>query len=470
MLWLYLHFPQLQLDGLLVQDDQLVPTIIVSGRNNMVMQLNASAHKLGVKRGMGLGAASSMSASLNVYEFKASYEQKRLLELAQWLYLDTAEIHLSKPCGLLIKVSNMLSLHTDLAHYWRIIKARLVTQNVQYHFSFGYSPLAAQLLAQSGFNRLCDDRVQLATELGKLPISSLLLSERQTLQLNRVGIHTVQALFGIPLVELGRRFDNELVQYVGRLQGKLHHPVEFYQPPEVFEREITLLYELENLDYLIKPLFKLLKQLEVFLRLRDKLTSSIALVLMQRDIEPLCLTIGCAHGEYRAQKWLDLCQLVLARTQLLAPLQAVALKVDKFCEPQAHSEDLFSERIGTMTRAGLLSMLQAKLGEESVFGIQTTPDARPEYASVRSEPALHAAPAKPPEHTAPLLRPNLLFNEIQPLNDKVILLQGPERISTGWWDGDDIERDYFVAQDRQFRQLWVFRDRQKRWFIHGVFS
>ena len=189
MLWLYLHFPQLQLDGLLAQDDQLAPTIIVSGSNNTVVQLDVSAHELGVKQGMGLGAASSMSTSLNVYEFKSSYEQKRLLELAQWLYLDTAEIHISTPCGLLLKVSNMLSLHTDLAHYWQLIKTRLETQNVQYHYSFGYSPLAAQLLAQSGFNRLCDDRVQLATELGKLPISSLSLSERQKQQNNLVQCH-----------------------------------------------------------------------------------------------------------------------------------------------------------------------------------------------------------------------------------------------------------------------------------------
>ena len=35
---------------------------------------------------------------------------------------------------------------------------------------------------------------------------------------------------------------------------------------------------------------------------------------------------------------------------------------------------------------------------------------------------------------------------------------GPERIESGWWDGADVARDYYLARDAQGARQWVFRD------------
>ena len=52
------------------------------------------------------------------------------------------------------------------------------------------------------------------------------------------------------------------------------------------------------------------------------------------------------------------------------------------------------------------------------------------------------------------------------------LLEGPERIETGWWDGDDVERDYFVARNPAGSLLWIYRERRvpAMWYLHGLFS
>jgi len=50
------------------------------------------------------------------------------------------------------------------------------------------------------------------------------------------------------------------------------------------------------------------------------------------------------------------------------------------------------------------------------------------------------------------------------------LLSGPERIESGWWDGGEIGRDYFVGSDAQGGELWLYRDRGGQWFVHGIFS
>jgi protein ImuB len=52
------------------------------------------------------------------------------------------------------------------------------------------------------------------------------------------------------------------------------------------------------------------------------------------------------------------------------------------------------------------------------------------------------------------------------------LLCGPERIETGWWDGREVTRDYFVARDAQGVRLWIYRERRapKNWYVHGLFG
>jgi protein ImuB len=52
------------------------------------------------------------------------------------------------------------------------------------------------------------------------------------------------------------------------------------------------------------------------------------------------------------------------------------------------------------------------------------------------------------------------------------LIAGPERIESGWWDGGDVRRDYYVAHASSGLRLWVYRSREPGggWWLHGVFG
>lgn len=70
-------------------------------------------------------------------------------------------------------------------------------------------------------------------------------------------------------------------------------------------------------------------------------------------------------------------------------------------------------------------------------------------------------------------RPVWLFSDPDPVRrDRYQLLRGPERIESGWWDGHDVQRDYFVAADTNGARHWLFRERQPphRWYLHGLFG
>ena len=47
----------------------------------------------------------------------------------------------------------------------------------------------------------------------------------------------------------------------------------------------------------------------------------------------------------------------------------------------------------------------------------------------------------------------------------------PERLETGWWDGQRVARDYWIAEGESGRRYWIYQDRGSgEWFLHGWFD
>ena len=97
-------------------------------------------------------------------------------------------------------------------------------------------------------------------------------------------------------------------------------------------------------------------------------------------------------------------------------------------------------------------------------------DHRPERASAHADsPQAIESRATPP-------RPLWLLDPPRPAPADLTLIQGPERIETGWWDGASVRRDYFRALDTQGRQLWVYRRLEPPasgapvYYLHGLFG
>jgi protein ImuB len=115
--------------------------------------------------------------------------------------------------------------------------------------------------------------------------------------------------------------------------------------------------------------------------------------------------------------------------------------------------------------------VRARLGDQAVQSLRPQADHRPERA-------WRTWPAKPARltsssssthrggHDAPL-RPCALLPSPRALTAPPHLLSGPERIESGWWDGAEVLRDYYIAQVQGAR-AWVFQDlSQGGWYLHG---
>lgn len=464
-LWLYLHFYQLQLDKLFVTDNSQA-VAIVDPRQHQIVQRNEQASQHGIEVGMGLATAALLHQDIQVIAYNNEQEQQALQEIASWLYLSTSDISLYPPQGLLLRVHPMLMMYQGLDNYWLAIEQQLARLNIHYHYASGPSPLAARMLAINAHNQLCADKQQAMQILYEYPLSRSELAAKQQEKLARVGIRTLQDLIRLPLADIARRFDIDLVNYIGRLRGELQHPQTFYLPPARFEQQLPLLYEIEQTQYLQRPLQHLFTQLEQFLRWRDCYCTELELQLIQRDNAPVILSVHSAQGDYLAATWQKLTALRLENIQLTAPVTDLKLKALHITSKGSEVSDLFDGRQGVMRPLQLLSLLQAKLGREAVSSPAVADDFRPERACTYL-PALQQADLPAQLHSQ---RPILLLPKPQPLTDKVQVMYGPERICSGWWDEQPILRDYFIARSPDGRWCWIYRQADQRWFLQGYFA
>ena len=72
----------------------------------------------------------------------------------------------------------------------------------------------------------------------------------------------------------------------------------------------------------------------------------------------------------------------------------------------------------------------------------------------------------------PRLRPLWLLRRAQPLAGIAAVLAGPERIESGWWDGGDVRRDYYVVRLDSGQRAWAFHATgdDGGWMLHGWFA
>ena len=119
--------------------------------------------------------------------------------------------------------------------------------------------------------------------------------------------------------------------------------------------------------------------------------------------------------------------------------------------------------------------MRARLGTEAVCGIAGRAEHRPEHAGVIADLGAKQLQLDFGERPFWLLdRPRPLAEiEAVPHHDGPLeLLVGPERIESGWWDGDDVARDYFVARMQSEALVWIYRERRGEggWYLHGLFA
>jgi protein ImuB len=470
MLWLALHFPALSVEVFSRASAAPEPLAVAvaekQGGRIRVTACNAAAVACGVRPGMPVSAAQALAAGLVVRMRDPAAEHESLSGLAAWAGRFTPAVSLQFPNGLLLEIGSCLRLHRGLDRLLGQILAGL--EEMGYASAHACAPTAqgAWLLARAGTGMVVRELAALEQALAALPLSLLDQPADILDGLEKVGVHTLGDCLNLPRAGVVRRFGRALLDDLDRALGRLPEARAFFVPPPAFARRLTLPAPVEQAEALLFAARRLLPELEGWLGLRQAGVQELELICRHEDVPDTVVKLGFVQPARAAQRMLLLLRETLAQTRLPAPVDAIVLDVRRILPLTASNTDLFQVQAREGDGNLLLERLRIRLGREAVHGIAPAPDHRPERAWRHCEAGNDSAS---PGNSH---RPLWLLPRPQPCRDgRLVLKAGPERIESGWWDGMDVARDYYVAQDQSGARLWVYCERASgEWFVHGLFA
>jgi protein ImuB len=334
----------------------------------------------------------------------------------------------------------------------------------------------AWLLAAAGRWEAVSDLDTLRSALAALPLEALVEEPRARDALGGSGLKCIGDLLRLPRAGLVQRLGPGPLARLERALGQAPDPRSTYCPAARFRGRLTLSGEVLGSQGLVFPARRLLLELNGFLRARDLGTRELRWRLLHDDLPPTGLRLGLLKPERDAERLLDLLRQRLERVELGAPVIGLELRAHRLEACPPGTADMFGAA-GAVGEEGhrWLERLQVRLGRERVRGICLVADHRPERAWSHCPPGTTGSPACRPGRPVWLLaRPQPLeLRDGRPWYQGSLCLEPErERIESGWWDGQEVRRDYFVAHTRQGERLWVYRDLQgeRGWFLHGVFA
>ncbi len=493
--WLALHFPKLPLDIFRCQGvpDEQVQIVIQEQR---VCQMNEAAAATGILPGCTLATAYSIRSELTYFERNPGQEQERLADLAQALYRYSSVVSLEPPDCIVLEIRGSLLLLGSADIIAQDALALCADMN---HYAIARSaqtPQAAIALARAQTDRLFD------VPLHVLEFLNQGFSQHNLERLSNMGIYTLGQLAQLPRAGLGKRFGQQLTQYLGRLQGELPDPRQSIRPQTRFFRQQHLLKPINNKEVLLRgPMPYLAKQLEHWLIAQQHGCINLCWQFAPFKGEPTELQIRFGGGKQRHQDILKLSTLKLEQVDLPSEVLTVGLDMTLSRPWVSNNQDLFgSTASATIAVSELVDELSARLGTEACHSIRPRTQHHPEQAwrglrgiPRENKPAITSDPAATNGRSAGVLpgkRPLWLFHQPQPVpGDHLTLLQGPERLSEPMshsMANDNSStltaaayRDYYVARHRQGALCWVFTSPQPTprqterggdWYLHGYFA
>ncbi|MBN8737768.1 MAG: DNA polymerase Y family protein [Xanthomonadales bacterium] len=461
MQWACISFPQLALDDVLRRrSDAPAPLVLFEGAGSRarVYAANTAARHHGLSAGQSLTAARALYPRVNAVEYDAAAVERCHDFLAAWAYRYSSQVCRTFPQALLLEVRASFRLFGGWAALHAELRRDLVALGFEHRIAAAPNPHAALVLARARDGCAIEDEAHLLDALGMLPVQRSGLGAVCAESLQRMGLRRLHQLFVLPRAELGKRIGAQALLHLDHLRGAASTALDCYQPPDVFDQRIELPFNTVSHESLLFPLRRLLGDFSAFLAGRDSGAQRFTLAFEHERGVPTEISVGLLAPERDPELLFAIARARLDRTRLREPVCGLRLVSDELPPFTPARRDLFDTRPQrAVTWDALRERLRARLGEHAVHGLALHPEHRPERAWRVENPSRGTRHFRGVDESLPP-RPTWLLARPIPLRERVArVLAGPERIESGWWDGADMRRDYYVVETASHQRAWAFR-------------
>lgn len=477
MLWLCITLPQLPLEALQCEhSEQATVVTVLEGSVRSVICCNPAAERAGLKPAMNFTTALAILPEVIALERRLTAEQAALERLATWAYQFSGTVILgeiftdlqrARATALWLEIGASLRLFGGFRKLIEQLEAEL--HKLFYSYQLGIAPTleGSALLARTGVRIAITTLAALRARVDAVSVSWLNLDPWIPEQLQTVGVLTVGLLVGLPRDGVAKRFGPGVCNYLDRLIGAAPDPRPTYRLPPKYHARFELEAEIHSTEALLFPLRRMLRELVGFLRARDTGVQRFTLRFVHRDAVATTLHVGLSTPDRNSERFLTLTRERLEHAALPSASVALELSADEFAMPTGLHVDMLSGATEQSEELNhTIDRIAARLGETQVHGVEAVAEHRPEHSWTTADPQEARQHLDFPD------RPLWLLPEPKPIQlSGMPALAGAERIESGWWDGGDVRRDYFIARTRQGAALWIFKDLSDgSWHLHGFWS
>lgn len=470
MHWLYIDFPQLALDlvCLLADKNKQDALVITDSSVHKILQVNSAAAAAGIETNMKVSTAFCLCPDLKLSLKDDQAEQQQLQSLALWAQNYSALVSIKYPQGLILEIGSMLKIFNGLPVLWQQLSQDLIKQQLSFNLAVAQTPLAAQLLAENTSGICTNSDTEIQQQLNKIPVCAL--PQQWSEPLSKVACKNLGELKKLPASSLGHRFGVEIIQFINRLQGRQKEPLKTFNAPLFFHRRLDFIEELEHSKGLLFFIKRLLQFLCQFLQQRQLSVTQLEYHLGHRHLPDSQISVIFSNPENQYKALFEMTGLQLESWTLPAPVTQLSLQVKHFEGIKTANPDLFQKKDQTQQSQQLFNKLQIQLTPQQLSKPMIMDDYRPEYANhfVSPATAIKDSQLNPWASNSPSW---LLPQAEKTPPQSLVLLQGPERIQSAWWQNQEVKRDYYVAQHNNKGRCWVYKNAvDGHWYIQGIYA
>ncbi|MCE2659687.1 MAG: DNA polymerase Y family protein [Rubrivivax sp.] len=460
--------------------------------------VNDVAASQGLKPGMSRSTAMALLPSTVFGLASIPREAEALLSVAHVALAFTPSVTVVAQRTVLLEISTTLRAFGGLASLLKRLALALQPLGLRCRMATAPTAQGAAWLARwnpDPLEQLCERTLglgELQRRLQDMPVRLLSAASQYLESWQLMGIHHLSDLRALPRDGLARRFGQPLLDEIDAAFGLRAQAHAWLQLPDRFEARLELMARADTTEQVLGGAQLLMARLVVWASARRGRIRRFELQMAHEprhrndDLTPAFTRLHIEQAE-PGNDTAHLSLLLkerLARAPLPAPTMELCIRCHELAFSDAPNTELFPTR--ATEQEGLLRLverLQARLGRERVLRIQPMPDHRPECgtqllpldAADAAKGAFGSAVATLEESlprqglAGAFTRPFWLYHPPRPLSSRqalpwldgrpLVVLAGPERIETGWWDGEPVARDYFIAQAQDGSLVWVYRSR-----------
>ena len=394
--------------------------------------------------------------------------------------------------GLLLEVRGSLRYFSGLATIRQRLAAELEQRGWRYRLATAPTPLAAAWLVRH-LSIDVPEPGELRSALGRLPLTATGWPDRIQLMLRQMGLKSIADCLRLPRAGFARRIGRERLDDLDRALGRKPDPRTAWRAPQRLCRSLEFTTETTDRAVFAEALDRIVVWLERELRRQQLQIRELELRFRHLRAAPTLTRIRFVDPVHAHRRILEPLLARLEQLEIAEPAIALSLATGLPVPLKAEAPGLsFASALPGAASAvpefALVECLRGRFGAHRVHGIGAVAEHRPELAwrPWIDRPLAGSAPHPPHERPLWLLpgprkKGGRKKGGQSPFSESQEQLFGnpkmgsdplfSERIESGWWDGRDVRRDYYVVIGAGGEKLWFYRDcASHEWYLHGIFG